>query len=92
MIDNGATAFTLVASMGEGGGYVPMIAYSVNENQRGHVYLNPDTAFTVTSGGGKPGQSYPCVVIAKEIQEDIPRNDDRGCCDERNDGGGQPTP
>ena len=59
MIDNGATAFTLVASMGEGGGYVPMIAYSVNENQRGHVYLNPDTAFPVTSGGGSRGRVTP---------------------------------
>ena len=59
MIDNGATAFTLVASMGEGGGDVPMLAYSVNENQRGHVYLNPDTAFTDTSGAGEAGAELP---------------------------------
>ena len=53
--------------------------YAVNENQRGHVYLNPGTAFAVTSGGGKPGQSYPCVLVRQQRtmgEHDRPRRND----------------
>ena len=33
------------------------VAYAVNENQRGHVYLEPETAFALATGGGQPTDS-----------------------------------
>lgn len=35
--------------------------YTVNENMHGDVYLQ-DKAWALTTGGGKPGQGYPCVM------------------------------
>ena len=35
--------------------------YSVNENMHGDVYLQEKT-WSLTTGGGKPGQGYPCTM------------------------------
>ena len=35
--------------------------FALSENQRGELLLT-DVAHQLTSGGGKPGQGYPCVV------------------------------
>lgn len=36
-------------------------AYAVYENQQARVYIS-DIAYQLTTGGGKPGQGYPCVM------------------------------
>lgn len=36
-----------------------------------------EVAYSLVTGGGKPGQGYPCVVIAKEKQDDLHRADSR---------------
>lgn len=114
-VTNAGVSTTLPASMGMGGGYVPMVTerehspividraafnqgenalydphikeeetmptlvsrgphavccpsnrevevYSVMENGRRDVRLSK-TAYSLTCGGGKPGQSYPCICI-----------------------------
>jgi len=38
------------------------VAYGVSENQRAEVRLTPYSR-QITSGGGKPGQGYPCVAF-----------------------------
>lgn len=39
------------------------VAYGVSENQRAEVRLTPYSR-QITTGGGKPGQGYPCVAFA----------------------------
>ena len=43
-----------------------MKAYSVQENVRMEMRLSEETAYAITTGGGKPGQGYPCVVYAND--------------------------
>jgi DNA (cytosine-5)-methyltransferase 1 len=38
-----------------------LIAQAVHENQRGEI-TTPDKMGTLKTGGGKPGQGYPCIV------------------------------
>ena len=38
------------------------VAYSVHENQRTECRLSEETAFALTTGGGKPGQGYPAIL------------------------------
>ena len=38
-------------------------AYGVNENGDGAAKLSKELHACLTCGGGKPGQSYPCVLI-----------------------------
>lgn len=38
---------------------------AVHENQSADIKLS-SVAYTLTIGGGKPGQSYPCICIGKE--------------------------
>ncbi|NLB80217.1 MAG: hypothetical protein GX800_01050 [Clostridiaceae bacterium] len=38
-----------------------MICKSVSENQRGNVWLSNHPG-NITTGGGKPGQGYPCIL------------------------------
>ena len=40
--------------------------YAVNENGDSNVSLNKDACPSLTTGGGKPGQSYPCVLTFQE--------------------------
>lgn len=36
-------------------------AYAVYENQQARVYVS-EISYQLTTGGGKPGQGYPCVM------------------------------
>jgi DNA (cytosine-5)-methyltransferase 1 len=71
---------------------VDAIAFGVSENQRGEVCLTEDVSHQITTGGGKPGQGYPCIAFTEhtciggrnlEIQEELtytltnPGNGDR---------------
>ncbi|GHU94389.1 hypothetical protein FACS1894208_05380 [Clostridia bacterium] len=38
-------------------------AYGVNENGTDAARLSKEVHACLTCGGGKPGQSYPCVLI-----------------------------
>lgn len=93
---------TLPASMGEGGGYVPMVciegngsrdshkgdgysesetmytlntveqhavAYGVTAKGNGDAFINPDTHTSLATGGGEPGQGYPCVLTTENVPE-----------------------
>ena len=40
----------------------PAVAYAVHENQRAEYRLSEETAFTLSTGGGKPGQGYPAIL------------------------------
>ena len=61
---------TLPAAMGEGGGYVPMVVqdapetkvYGVTTKGNGDAFINPNTHTALSTGGGEPGQGYPCVL------------------------------
>ena len=44
-----------------------MIAYGVSENQRAECNLT-EYSRQITSGGGKPGQGYPCILAWHENQ------------------------
>ncbi len=63
---------TLSASMGMGGGYVPMIVvYGVTTKGNGDAFINEQTHTSLSIGGGQAGQGYPCVLVVKD--EDIDR-------------------
>lgn len=44
---------------GRGG---PIVCYAIHENGSQEVRLQYETAYPLTVGGGKPGQSYPCIL------------------------------
>lgn len=46
----------------------PAVAYSVHENQVSDVTITEELASTITTGGGKPGQGYPCVLEEKSAK------------------------
>ena len=61
---------TLPASMGMGGGYVPMIVvYGVTTKGNGDAFINEQTHTSLTNGGGQAGQGYPCVLVVKEDED-----------------------
>lgn len=43
----------------------PAVAYSVSENGSQAVWISKEVASTLTTGGGKPGQGYCCVLVDK---------------------------
>lgn len=58
---------TLSASMGMGGGYVPMIVvYGVTTKGNGDAFINEQTHTSLSIGGGQAGQGYPCVLVVKD--------------------------
>ena len=98
-IQTDGVSTTLPASMGEGGGYVPMVciegngsrdshkgdgyaetetmytlntveqhavAYGVTAKGNGDAFINPDTHTALATGGGEPGQGYPCVLTTQQ--------------------------
>lgn len=98
-IQTDGVSTTLPASMGEGGGYVPMVciegngsrdshkgdgysesetmytlntveqhavAYGVTAKGNGDAFINPDTHTSLATGGGEPGQGYPCVLQTQQ--------------------------
>lgn len=46
----------------------PAVAYSVHENQVSDVTITKELASTITTGGGKPGQGYPCILEDKSAK------------------------
>jgi len=48
-------------------GHVIAVPQAVSENQRGEVLLTPYSR-QLTTGGGKPGQGYPCVAVPIDSQ------------------------
>lgn len=70
---NGETALTLRTRAGDGTS--TDLAVAVSENQRGEVLLT-DYAHQITTGGGKPGQGYPCVMAFDWTQTDMTVRDD----------------
>lgn len=64
---------TLSASMGMGGGYVPMIVvYGVTTKGNGDAFINEQTHTSLSIGGGQAGQGYPYVLVVKD-DKDIDR-------------------
>ena len=43
----------------------PAVAYAVHENQRNELRLSEETAYALTTGGGKPSQGAPVVLTEK---------------------------
>ena len=99
-IQTDGVSTTLPASMGEGGGYVPMVciegngareshkgdgysesetmytlntveqhavAYGVTTKGNGDAFINSETHTALSTGGGEPGQGYPCVLEQKTV-------------------------
>ena len=61
---------TLSASMGMGGGYVPMIVvYGVTTKGNGDAFINEQTHTSLSIGGGQAGQGYPCVLVVKDDED-----------------------
>ena len=50
------------------------LSLAVHENQRGDVHVDAEIAYQLTTGGGKPGQGYPCVMQlitdCRQLEED----------------------
>ena len=64
---NVGPAGTLKAGNGGLTGGVPFVGQDVrfvHENVRGEI-TTPGVANSLTSGGGKPGQGYPCIMMPK---------------------------
>lgn len=66
---DGSVSTCLTASMGTGGGYVPMIVIAIHEASGQDVTLMEDVAYSLVVGGGKPGQGYPCVITEIDDEE-----------------------
>lgn len=46
-----------------------MTVYAIHEADGQDVTMQKEVAYSLATGGGKPGQGYPCVMVA----DDIPR-------------------
>lgn len=55
---------TLNQRMGTGGGNVPLIL-AIHEADGQNATMMEEVAYALVTGGGKPGQGYPCVLIRK---------------------------
>lgn len=55
----------------------PAVAYSVHENQLSDVRLQEELAYTMTTGGGKPGQGYPTVLTNTIVRRLTPTECER---------------
>ena len=69
MITNDGICPTLPASMGMGGGHVPMITYGVTTEGNGDVFINEQTHTSLSIGGGQAGQGYPCVLVVEDDED-----------------------
>lgn len=50
------------------------MTYSIHETEGRNVIMLFEVAYSLTAGGGKPGQGYPCVMLVEE-QDDISKSD-----------------
>ena len=72
-VDAGETAPTLRA-MGHSGSHANaggQVAIAFHENQRGELTIN-DTAGSLKTGGGKPGQGYPAMMSGAAVRRLMP--------------------
>lgn len=44
----------------------PAVVYGVHEGSGGECNINEEVCNCMTTGGGKPGQGYPCVLIEED--------------------------
>lgn len=56
--------------MGTGGGNVPIVI-AIHEADGQDITMQDDVAYSLVTGGGKPGQGYPCVMV---IEDEMHRN------------------
>ncbi len=49
-----------------------MKTFAIHEADGQDVTMQNEVAYSLTSGGGKPGQGYPCVLVVKD-EDDIYR-------------------
>ncbi|KMN29621.1 hypothetical protein VI26_22940 [Chromobacterium sp. LK1] len=68
--DNGDPMFTLQASAQHG------VALAVSENQRAEVRLT-EYCWSITAGGGKPGQGYPAALVDMSVRRLTPTECER---------------
>ena len=74
---------TLNQRMGTGGGNVPLIL-SIHEADGQNATMMEEVAYALVTGGGKPGQGYPCVMVIyetegninRQMESDMPRRSD----------------
>lgn len=64
-IDDSGSCQSLTSRMGTGGNNVPLVL-AIHEADGQNVTVMEETAYALVNGGGKPGQGYPCVLIADE--------------------------
>jgi DNA (cytosine-5)-methyltransferase 1 len=69
------TANALLTPNGGRGG-IGVGAVDFHENQRAEITLN-DTAGSLKTSGGKPGQGYPAVMSAMQVRRLTPREGER---------------
>lgn len=60
-----------------------MKTFAIHEADGQDVTMQNEVAYSLTSGGGKPGQGYPCVLVVKDeddiyrqMESDVPRGND----------------
>ena len=58
--------------MGTGGGNVPLVL-AIHEADGQDITMQEEVAYALVTGGGKPGQGYPVVMVI----EDEANNSDR---------------
>lgn len=56
---------TLNTRMGTGGNNVPLVL-AIHEADGQDVTMQEDVGYALVTGGGKPGQGYPCVLVTYE--------------------------
>lgn len=56
---------SLTSRMGTGGNNVPLIL-AIHEADGQDVTVQEDIAYALVTGGRKPGQGYPCVLVSYE--------------------------
>lgn len=49
----------------------PAVAYGVHENQVADVYTYKELHSSLTTGDGKPGQGYPCVMTEQSEEQTV---------------------
>lgn len=68
-IKNPDVCQTLDGRMGTGGGNVPLVL-AIHEADGQDVTMQKEIAYSLVTGGGKPGQGYPCVMVINDETTD----------------------
>lgn len=46
-----------------------MKTFAIHEADGQDVTMQNEVAYSLTCGGGKPGQGYPCVLVVKDDKD-----------------------